>query len=202
MNWLSVFWGYCGLSAFLKTGLVDTHVPLILEGQLKYVNTSSVPHCDWGDEESGHFIFLSDTNPLFFLLSSPLVILVWPYLPWQAKMLCWEMPPDWYSYHFWEMFPAQAVISQLSVRECNWRSFPFPVTCKIGLKRIVCPRIADPRPRHAFPESMCAINIRTMASFSNSPVTGLTVKDGVVYCEEFSCECVCHIWHFRSTHAM
>lgn len=37
-----------------------------------------------------------------------------------------------------------------------------PVTCKIGLKSNVCPRITDPRPRHAFPETGCAINIWTI----------------------------------------
>lgn len=43
-----------------------------------------------------------------------------------------------------------------------------PLTCKIGLKRDVCARISDPRPRHAFPETVCAINIRTIESFTNN----------------------------------
>lgn len=43
-----------------------------------------------------------------------------------------------------------------------------PLTCKIGLKRDVCTRISDPRPRHAFPETLCAINIRTIESFTNN----------------------------------
>jgi len=32
-----------------------------------------------------------------------------------------------------------------------------PVTCKIALKRVVCPSISDPRPRHAFPETGCVV---------------------------------------------
>lgn len=52
-----------------------------------------------------------------------------------------------------------------------------PVTCKIGLKRLVCPRISDPRPRHAFPESGCAINIRTMESFINNTLVTDTMTD-------------------------
>lgn len=69
-----------------------------------------------------------------------------------------------------------------------------PVTCKIGLKRVVCPRISDPRPRHAFPETGCAINIRTIESFINNTLvtdtmTNQTWKELVTIRNSGFCNC-------------
>lgn len=52
-----------------------------------------------------------------------------------------------------------------------------PLTCKIGLKRLVSPRISDPRPRHAFPETGCAIYIRTIESFINNTLVTDTMTE-------------------------
>lgn len=52
-----------------------------------------------------------------------------------------------------------------------------PVTCKIGLKRPVCAWVSAPRPRHAFPETGCAVNIRTMESLINNTRVTDTITD-------------------------
>lgn len=144
MNWFSVFWGYCGLAAF------------------RYW---AYGHYDCGDDESGHLSFRSDTNLLCFL-PSPLVILVGPNQPWQTNLLCWE--PPWLVFlPFFEMFPVQAVISLWSDRECNWRSlhFQWPVRLdSIGLSGLA---LLTPGLDTLSQKTGCAINIRTMESFSN-----------------------------------
>ncbi len=93
----------------------------------------------------------------------------------------WELdtePICWFYYQFENVacsiiYPANCCLRGSVTLVLN----ACPVTCKIGLKRVVCPRISDPRPRHAFPETGCAINIWTIESFINNTLVTDTMTD-------------------------
>lgn len=163
--------------------------------------------CDWGDKESCLIVVCMSLDTQAILghplapnhcMSSSLIVplsVLWllfglhhSTLSVQADKVIWVRA--WHGGHWLMLLPVLKCCLFSRPSNCSLRGSvtlvpnACPVTCKIGLKRLVCPRISDPRPRHAFPETGCAINIRTIESFINNTLVMIQwlTKCGRSYC--------------------